>query len=213
MVLVRLLWEYAARHDPLGVSRLSEPDLGDPLPVRWHGSLISQDLANSVLEVGAISRALGEHQPHQILEVGGGYGRTAYALLHAYPSSVYTIVDIEPALGLSRWYLSLLFPADRLRFLTPDVATTLPSGCFDLALSISSLQEMTPAQVTGYLKLIDRVAAGGTVFLKQWRAWTNPADHVQLRFASYPIPSHWRRIFSEPAPVQTRFIQAIWRLA
>src|SRR5688500_5626042 len=42
--VVRLLYEYARAHDPLGALRLGEPLIGDPLPVRHHGRLISQDL-------------------------------------------------------------------------------------------------------------------------------------------------------------------------
>jgi hypothetical protein len=32
---VRLLWEYARRHDRLGVLSRAGPELGDPMPVRW----------------------------------------------------------------------------------------------------------------------------------------------------------------------------------
>jgi len=102
----------------MGVTRLPEPALGQPLPVTWRGRLISQDLANTALEVAAIGRALAGRKPRSILELGAGYGRTAYALLSLFPEATYTIVDIEPALTISRWYLSELFGADRLRFLS-----------------------------------------------------------------------------------------------
>lgn len=78
---VRLLWEYARRNDPLGVTELEEPSLGDPLPVRWRGRTISQDLANSALELAAIDRALEGGEPASILEIGAGYGRLGHALL------------------------------------------------------------------------------------------------------------------------------------
>ena len=84
---------------------LEEPDLGSPLPVRLGGRLISQDLANSALEVEAITRALGDRRPARILEVGGGYGRSAFALLNKFPDARSTIVDIEPAASIARWYL------------------------------------------------------------------------------------------------------------
>lgn len=125
---------------------------------------------------------------------------------------MYTIVDIEPALGISRWYLSQLFPADRLRFLTPDQLDQVEMGSVDLAVSISSLQEMTPGQVAGYVGLMDRVAAGGHVYLKQWAEWRNPDDGVTMRFAEFPIPPRWTRTLHEAAPVQDRFIQAGWRV-
>jgi putative sugar O-methyltransferase len=205
---VRLLWEYARRHDPLAITQLDEPRLGDPLPVRWRGRLISQDLANSALEAAAMARALGGDQPASILEIGAGYGRMGHALLSIFPSASYTVVDIEPARSISEWYLTRLFPERALRFLTPEEAEALPTGSASLALSISTLQEMTPAQVEAYLGLLDRVAAGGTVYLKQWAQWRNPVDEVTMRFADYPYPARWSRRFDEPAPVQTGFRHA-----
>jgi putative sugar O-methyltransferase len=169
-------------------------------------------LANSALEAAAINRAIGSARVDSILEIGAGYGRTAYVLMNALPQTVYTIVDVEPALSIARWYLTQLFPSERLRFLRPDDALLLPAGSADLALSISSLQEMTPNQVKGYIDVLDRVAAGGVVYLKQWAEWQNPDDGISLRFADYPIPASWNPIFSEPAPVQTSFQQSAWRI-
>jgi SAM-dependent methyltransferase len=208
----RLLWEYGRKHDGLGVLLLPEPDLGSPLPVHWRGRLISQDLANSALETTAISRALGGAEPRSILEVGAGYGRTAYALLHAFPDSTYTIIDIEPALSISRWYLEQLFDPRRLRFVRPEDAQSLSSGAADLVVAVSSLHEMTLDQVARYLELFDRIAEGGVVYLKQWERWTNPDDGITLDFREYPIPERWRVVFDEFAPVQTNFRQAAWQI-
>jgi putative sugar O-methyltransferase len=211
--LVRLLWEYARQHDELGVLRLSEPPLGSPFPVRWKGRLISQDLANGSLESTAMARALGTRIPSSILEIGAGYGRTAYVLLNLYPEATYTIVDVEPSLGISRWYLSQLFPRERIRWLQADEAGSVIGSRFDLALSISSMQEMSRARVRAYLELLDDVAAGGFIYLKQWRDWHNPVDGGRIRFTSdYPIPARWQLLFNETAPVQTNFNQAAWRI-
>ena len=210
VIATRLIWAYAERHGSRAVLDLPEPEIGAPLPIRWRGRLISQDLANCALETRVVERALGERAPASIVEIGGGYGRTAYALLSRYPEATYTIIDIEPARSISQWYLSQLFPPRRLRFLSPEEAGALPSGGFDLGVSISSLQEMTPEQVAGYLRLLDRTV-DGTVFLKQWETWHNPDDDVELRFADYPIPAAWQPVLREPSPVQTRFVQAAWR--
>lgn len=209
---VRLLWHYAKRHDKVGVLRAPEPQLGDPLPVRCEGRLISQDLANSALEVNAIARALEGTAPRSIVEVGAGYGRTAYALLTMFPKATYTVVDIEPALTISRWYLTSLFPPARLRFVRPAEAHRLDDNSADLVVSVSSLQEMRRDQVDVYLELFDRIAAGGIVYLKQWERWTNAADAVTLAFDEYPIPARWQAAFREGAPVQTNFRHAAWRV-
>lgn len=206
----RLLWQYAEDHGAADVLALGEPALGNPPPVLHRGRLISQDLANSALETAAIRRALGSQSPTSILEIGAGYGRTAFALLGVYPHARYTIVDIEPALSLSRWYLSSLFPDRDITFLESDKATTATLGDVDLALSISSLQEMTHEQVRHYLGLLDE-GVEGTVFLKQWRRWTNPVDGVVLDFDEYPVPKQWQEVFRETSPVQTAFVQAGWK--
>jgi putative sugar O-methyltransferase len=208
--LVRLLFEYARAHDPHNVLRLDEPVLGDPWPVRHHGRLISQDLCNSALEAGAMTRPLDGRAPTSILEIGGGYGRIAYALLSMYPQATYTIVDIEPALTISRWYLSQLFDPERLRFVSPDELADLEPGSVDLAVSISTFPEMSAEQVAMYLRLVDSVAAGGVVYFKQLADWHNPADQVRLTFGDYPVPARWRLEFVERAPVQTQFWHAGW---
>jgi len=189
---------------------LREPLLGSPFPVRWRGRLISQDLANSSLEVNAVARFV--QPPNSVLEIGAGYGRTAYVILSVFPECNYTVVDIEPALSLSRWYLSQLFGTTRLTFLTPSEAISIADRSVDLALSISSLQEMTPEEIRGYLQLIDRVARG-YVYLKQWTSWRNSVDKVTTKFDDYPVPARWSPIFKESAPVQVRFTHALWRLA
>jgi putative sugar O-methyltransferase len=207
---VRLLWEYARKHGEASILGLKEPLQGDPLPIFWRGRLISQDLANCALEARAILGGLDGKTPRTIVEVGAGYGRTAYSLLHLFPEATYTIVDIEPALSISKWYLSQLFPAERLRFFSPGEAQNIPPSSSDLVISISSLQEMTRDQVAQYLQVFDRIAAGGTVFLKQWREWFNPADNLQMKFYEYPFPSTWRARLMEASPVQTGFMQAAW---
>ena len=212
VIATRLIWAYAERHGSREVLSLPEPEIGSPLPIRWRGRLISQDLANCALEARAIERACDGKAPISIVEIGGGYGRTAYSLLSRHPGATFTIVDIEPARSISSWYLSQLFEPERLRFLSPEQARELPDAGFDLGISISSLQEMRPTQVADYLQLLDRTVAGGTVYLKQWETWRNPDDEVELRFRDYPLPQRWRSVLDEPAPVQTRFLQAAWRV-
>jgi putative sugar O-methyltransferase len=209
----RLLWQYAEKHGNRDVLELEEPALGNPPPVVWKGGLVSQDLANCSLEAEAIVRALDGKSPTSILEIGGGYGRTAYSLLGLFPQVSYTIIDIEPALSLSRFYLTSLYPSRDLRFVDASRADADAVVDIDLAVSISSLHEMTPEQVTTYLQLLDKVVADeGVVFLKQWERWHNPVDDVVMTFDEYQIPPSWDLLFREKSPVQTAFVQAAWRL-
>jgi putative sugar O-methyltransferase len=209
-IATRVLWDFARRHGSSAVLDLAEPMLGSPLPVPWRGRLISQDLANSSLEVASLREALGGREPKHVLEVGAGYGRTAHALLSIWPETEYTIIDIEPAISISRWYLTSLFPDRDLRFVDAgDRAASLQP--FDAAVSISSLQEMTPVEIGRYFQLLDHLAApGAVVYLKQWEGWLNPVDAVRHSMDQYPVPSRWRTVFRRPAPVQTMFDEAAW---
>lgn len=202
----RLLWQYAWREGDGETLRLGEPILGSPLPVYLAQQLISQDLANTALEVRTLTSSLAS-TPRHIVEVGAGYGRFAYAMLAKYPQATYTIIDIEPALTISRWYLGSLFGSDRLTFLDSAEASKLRPP--DVGVSISSLQEMTPQQVQSYLELFsERII--GTVYLKQWKRWTNPLDSVTMAFDQYPIPHQWRQVKSHQAAVQANFTEAVW---
>lgn len=205
-VATRLLWRYAQAHGDAEVLSLGEPLTGSPLPVRIGGRLVSQDLANTALEVATITAHL-QTPPQHILEIGAGYGRVAYALLSKFPNAKYTIVDIEPALSISRWYLTTFFDHARLTFLDPESAEDAEDA--DLGFSISSLQEMTQESIARYLDLL-RARVHGVIFLKQWLTWKNPVDHVTVHFDDYPIPSSWRLLEKRPSPVQTSFVQAIW---
>lgn len=197
----RTLWQHAAH---LPTAELPEPELGNPYPVHLDGRLISQDLANTAMEVAYVAGYVPP--PTSVLEVGAGYGRTAYAWLSLHPHLRYTIVDIEPALSISRWYLTTLFGPDRLTFLAPGEVDRVER--VDLAVSISTLAEMDPTTVDLYLDLFDHVAE--YVYLKQWAEWKNPTDDLVMRFDLYRRPG-WTMVAGEQCAVQTQFRHGIWR--
>ena len=201
----RLLWRYAKTRDQFDLLSVGEPSLGGPLPVRLKGTLISQDLANTALEVSSIAPFLSE-PPKHVVEVGAGYGRTAHALLSIYPHMRYTVIDIEPALSISKWYLTSIFGEGRVTFLPAERADETQQA--DLGISISSLQEMTPTQVSRYVQLFDRTSA--LIYLKQLTSWKNPVDNTFFSVTDYPIPPHWQPLFSRTAQVQTNFTEAAW---
>jgi hypothetical protein len=81
---VAMLWEVAGRGLPKAVvNALYEPDFGSPLTVAYCGKAISQDLANSALEYGTITSAIGTPEG-TIVELGGGYGRLTWVFLAAW---------------------------------------------------------------------------------------------------------------------------------
>jgi putative sugar O-methyltransferase len=210
-LLAKLAWSYARRTDRDGLTRLTEPSAGDPFDIRFRGQSISQDLANSIVEARAMKEALQGQVPAHIVEVGAGYGRNAFVLLHCFPEAAYTVIDIEPALTLCRQYLTGLFPNRRLAFLSPGEVGNLPDRVAGLFLNISSFGEMLPGQVAGYFELANRVT-DGVFYHKQWKISKNLTDQVILRRQDYPVHARWIPLFNRTAKIQPLFFEAAYRV-
>jgi putative sugar O-methyltransferase len=226
-------WEYTrGAVSDAALLALREPEDGHPAETRdSSGALVSQDLANSILEVSAIGPTLARGSI--VLELGAGYGRDAYVILARNPGIKYVIVDIPPALWVAETYLRRQFPNHRVfryrefasfedierEFNECDIAfflstqiTGLPDGLFDLAVNISSLHEMRPEQIAFYFSQFDRLLKdGGQFYFKAWKRSALPFENIVNRREDYPIPVSWICEFSRDAPIQTRFFEASYR--
>lgn len=225
--LTHLIWQYAEREAP-ELSKLTEPQYGNPPEIVHNGRLISQDLANSVLEFQSIKpMAKGV-----ICELGGGYGRNAYVIASLANVATYILVDIPPAIGIAQQYLTTVFPdkkhflhrsfsdfetvrdelqASDFAYLTPHQLALLPSGSVDLFINISSLHEMRLDQINHYLAEIYRlVKPGGHFYLKAWKESHIPFENVIIREGDYAL-SNWQEVFRRTPAVQTRFFEALLR--
>jgi len=230
-VFLALLWEYVNARDPRRLlERLEEPSLGRPIVVRHRGRRISQDLCNSVHELGSMLEHTSGLPVGRVIELGSGYGRVAWTLLRAFPTTRYVLVDIPPALAVAQRYLTALLPTLRtftfrpfgdpvlvaeevadaqLAFLTPNQLARLPSLEADLFVNISSLHEMRIEQIEFYLREVDRHCVGA-FYTKQWKSSSNPFDRVVIKREDYPIPEHWSTIYSRDHPIQTAFFEALY---
>ncbi|HLY45557.1 MAG TPA: putative sugar O-methyltransferase [Stellaceae bacterium] len=231
---VGLSWYHAASHDPRRLhERLAEPEIGNPIRIWLHGKLVSQDLANSLLEwchIEQLHAPAGEEGPARVLEIGAGYGRLAYVALSASPCR-YVIVDIQPALDVAAWYLQQVLPGRRIfgpsslgdfsgvmdeiagadiAFLSPQQIHLLPDRFCDVGVSISSLHEMRRDQIAFYLAELDRLVSKA-VYFKQWRSWRNPSDGITLDKSTYTLPKGWACVLDREHPVQTEFIELGYR--
>jgi putative sugar O-methyltransferase len=230
-LFVGMLWEVAIRQDHLGLNvRLEEPVLGNPLEVRRQGRRISQDLANSIRESNRIAQYLPLARGRPVIgELGAGYGRLAYSML-AGTGSRYSIFDIPPALLVSEWYLTRLFPARRIfrfrrfsrfeevaeelaaadvAFFTPNQLLLFPEQHFDAFVSISTLPEMTLAQIDNYLALLGRLTRR-VIYLKQWRRWRNEKDDFEFRYEQLRLAAEWLLRFDAADIVQPHFQERVW---
>ena len=99
-VFTRMLWKFTERFDSEHLlSRIHEPLEGNPFKIYLQGKLISQDLANSVLEYYSICKHFkaSATSDKTICELGAGYGRNAYVFLKALPKCKYIIIDFTRA--------------------------------------------------------------------------------------------------------------------
>jgi putative sugar O-methyltransferase len=207
---------------------LREPEEGNPaLITDSDGALVSQDLANSIIEVSAMNLAL--HPGSVVLELGAGYGRDAYVMLATNPGIKYVIVDRAPALWVAESYLRNQFPGCRIfsyrqfdrfesiatEFAQCDIAfflstqiALLPDSLADLVVNISSLHEMRLEQISFYFSQFDRLLkSGGTFYFKQWKRGVVPYEDVVIRQQDYPIPRNWSLELSREAPIQSSFFE------
>lgn len=226
------VWEIMCRADTAGLrERLAEPELGNPIRIRQDDKLITQDLANSIIEcnlVVELAKAAGARP--RIAEIGAGYGRLAHAFVATQRGS-YFIFDIPPALHVAQWYLSRvladkrIFPFRRfarfeevreeleqadLAFLSANQILQFPTGYFDVMLSISTLPEMRVDQVALYRELFGKLSRRH-IFLKQWKDWKNHLDGTDLGVADYDFGRDWRLTLDRTDPVNPRFFNRVWK--
>jgi putative sugar O-methyltransferase len=163
------------------------------------------------------------------LELGAGYGRLAYVFLSAGPCR-YVIVDIPPTILVAKWYLSAQFPDKRVFgyrvfadyaevrqeleaadviFLSANQLSLLPDGFFDVALSISSLHEMTLDQIARYKSLI-AAKTGSAIYFKQWTLWHNPEDGIEVTTANYAMEPPWRLVLDATDLSNCEFTEQGW---
>jgi putative sugar O-methyltransferase len=231
--LVRSLYEFVLARDPEGVlARLDEPLLGNPIRV-WRGDrLVSQDLANSVWERNII---MAHHPapgsaPILVAELGAGYGRLGHVFL-ASTGCRYFVFDIPPALYLSQWYLSSLFPektvfrfrrfddfsevateverAD-IAFFTPNQLEKLPPRSVDTFVNISSLHEMRREQVANFLDLMTRTTRD-LIYLKEYDRYVNPYDEVVIERSHYALDDEWETALERPDVLNPGFFELVLR--
>ena len=236
VVFTKMLWKFVERIDKEGLlNTIEEPKMGNPFKIYLRNKLISQDLANSVLEYYSICEHFKKSKTEGaiICELGAGYGRNAYVFLNAFPKVKYIIIDIPPALYASQQYLSAVFPDKKifefkdfknfkevqqqfmesdLIFLLPHQAKLLPNKFIDLFINISSLHEMKMDQISEYFKMIENLTKG-FFYSKQWWVSKNPQDGITITKKDYSVPGNWQELYLRPAKVQTYFFETMYAIS
>ncbi|MFX1427881.1 MAG: putative sugar O-methyltransferase [Promethearchaeota archaeon] len=230
--LTYMLWDYASKHDFKNIlSKIEEPTEGNPPKIYLDGKLISQDLANSFLEYQSIMSQINQEEIDTILELGPGYGRTAYIFLKLLPNLKYLFVDIPPALYIAETYISNQFKEKKIFrfrrfnsydeikedyedsdivFLLPAQLDLLPSETADLFINISSLHEMRLDQIDHYFNCIDKLIKK-YVYIKQWKVSVLKYEDLVITEKDYPIRKDWKQIYWRDCKVKTKFFEALYR--
>ena len=228
-----MLWDFVMKNGGKSIlERLEEPAEGNPPSILLNGRNISQDLANSVLEFNSISSALPDiEKMNTIMELGAGYGRTAFVFLNVLSNIRYIIVDIPPALYISERYLTSQFPDhkifkfrdftnftdvsddfnnSKIIFLMPHQLDLLPGKEADMFLAIDCIHEMRPEQISKYFCMFERQAK--YLYFKCWKDTIIPYENVAFTEKDYPVPSYWQKIFWRDCRVQTDFFEALFHI-
>jgi len=218
-----LLWQYASINDTLGCLRIPEPKFGYPMPVRLKGQLISQDIAMASLDLNRMAMFMPLRSKKRVLEIGAGYGRLAYLFRSLFPDVQYSIVDISPALAVSQNYLTAVFGEENvtrfsptpsmpraLNFLLPHQLELVPDQHFDLAINVSSFDEMPPEVSARYLKTIGRLCRGH-VFLNGYARSSHRGSRLGLDELRYD-PA-WKLLYSRPHEIFPGWVEKVFEVA
>ena len=238
-LFVALVWQRMKDLDKLKLSeKVFEPKLGNPInitikrPFGDPSTIITQDLANSILECNTICEHLHPKNSTRVAEIGAGSGRLAHVYCQTQQGK-YFIFDIPPALAISQNYLSEVLPHKRIFkfkpfqsfdtvkseietsdiiFLSSNQLILFPNNYFDLVLSISTLPEMTESQVRLFLSQFDRLSRC-FIFIKQWKdSWQNPQDGTLLRKDDYYFPNtEWNLVIDTIDPINPQFFNRMWK--
>jgi putative sugar O-methyltransferase len=233
--LLRWMFEYSIKYDSFKLfSLVEESVVGNPVGINYKGYFVTQDLCNSILDVNFIleNTELNTNRPLRVMELGAGYGRIAYTLLKAYTNLQIVIVDIPPALYVSQSYLTSTFPGlksfkfkefltyDEIRtdfesssicFLTPEQIELIPNKSIDLFINISSLHEMTHAQINNWFNQINRVT-NGWFYTKQFKKYPNLIDNLIIREEDYPSHSDWEEKVRRTNPIFQEFFEVVYKI-
>lgn len=204
-----LLWQFAAKRDTLGCLDIPEPSLGHPMPVFWRGRLISQDLAMATLDLNAIADVVDLGSVSHVLEIGAGYGRMAYLFNTLFPKAEYTIFDIPPAVVVSKHYLAATRGHDVVKTWLPAKLDTVPDGYFDLAINVSSFDEMPPDVSSHYISTIDRICRGHFYLngFARTSHWGNRRGLDEITF-----PARWQALMDRPHPICSGFVEKMFAI-
>lgn len=232
LVALAMLKYYETIGDPARLDGLRklDPNFRQNAFIADDGRVVSQDELQSLFEISSMESRVG-FDGAVVLEVGAGYGRIPYVLMSEARIRKYVIVDIPPALYVSQYFLSTVFPDRKifrfrpfgdyaevkdefedsdLAFLMPDQMALLPPKSIDIAVAINCFQEMIDAEVMHYFDDFDRLAK--YLYLKASEAPQNGYAERFLPLRRYPFKPGWECLERSSCLVPLDYSETLFRL-
>jgi putative sugar O-methyltransferase len=232
---VGLLWEQVRATDSFYIilDSLEESEIGNPIRIWRKGKLISSDLAHSVRERNMLMEPLHLNGKENltVLEIGAGHGRLA-EVFGKTTNYRYIIFDITPALYVAQWYITKLFPDEkifsfrhiddfkeveqelkesRFAFLTPNQIELFPNGYFDLCVNMNSLGEMRLDQVQNYMYQINRLTTRGFMSRQEFHEKSKNPWLEKFTPETFALPrDRWDLVIDKIDDFHPFFFNKIW---
>jgi hypothetical protein len=234
-----MLYRELKSRDTFGIlDRVQPPPGHQPgMVFSFEGRPVSWDLLTSIDALYAISEVDSGlfSEPQVVVDLGAGWGKIGYVLKQVNPRCTYIALDLPEVLLISMTRLPQLLQGELavdydtinalprvssaelaqggIWFGGPQHLARFDDGTVDVLINTSSFQEMTPAQVGGYLLLIDKKVRG--VFFTQ-QYWAHPhlksAYGVIGGFDEYEFPLQWKRCYLRNASFSERYFEAAFRV-
>ena len=205
------------------LSQVQEPILGNPLPIRYAGKLISQDLALSSLELNQMASSI----PIRTNPEGARNRRrirpARIPVQLDVPDVEYSILDIPPALAISQHYLTSIFGPAAISAMTTRRARTpgrASASCCRIGWRNSPTDTSTWSSMSAHLTKCPRRTSmvtwtpsiGSGRVGHTFKVTRKAASRVSATAStSFRIGKNWRQIYSG-AHRSCRVVEKIFQL-
>ena len=141
------------------LKKLEEDNAFGAITYTIDGKQVSRDLLDSILEIYFLDNHLQlfQNPGFSVLDIGAGYGRSAYRMVKTFPNlkQYYCTDAIAISSFIAEYYLKFRGVEDKTRILHLDtIKEDLREASVDLAVNIHSFSECTLPAIEWWLALI-----------------------------------------------------------
>ena len=198
------------------------PSLIESRPFNENDKILNWDYLISIDTI----QTLAEKTPNiltdqiNICEIGAGWGRIAYYLTQLNSKLSYYVFDIPHTLLIAHEYLlentnhikvfnyndskKLGDKIPGIYFLTPHFLEDFKPKYFDITINIASFQEMSQAQVKGYLDIINKTSS---LLYTQQRY-----KDLEMSYDKYEYPLNWEKLIDKDVNFHPLWFEQMFKI-